>query len=129
MKSQAKASSRTRRTAPPYRALVQAKLAQVKPTIVQPRPPVWATAWEDPDPLTLPLSRTATYEQLDAERKSLLEHLDWVTHTLTICDNKKALHEIQRIADRLTRIARMTLKALDRGIEEGRLQMSDDVPF
>lgn len=103
--------------------------AAVKPIIVQSRAPVWATTWEDPDPLALPLRRTATYEELDVERKSLLEHLDWVTHTLTICNNKKALHEIQRIADRLTRIARMTPKALNRGIEEGRLQMSDDVPF
>jgi hypothetical protein len=70
-----------------------------------------------------------SYELLDTVRKNLLEYLDWVTHTMTLCDNKKAFHEIQRVSDRLRRIAAMTPKALDTGIEEGRLQMSDDVPF
>jgi hypothetical protein len=129
MKPRPKSVSRARPSPVPDRELVRAKIAQVKPKIVQTRAPVWATAWEDPYPLTRPLPRTTSYEQLDAERENLLKHLDWVTHTLTICNNKKALHEIQRIADRLTRIAAMTPKALETGIEDGRLMMSDDVPF
>jgi hypothetical protein len=129
MKRPKKSVPRSKPTSAPKRALVQAKTAPVEPKIVQLRAPVWAIALADPDPLTLPLPRTATYEQLDVERKSLLGHLDWVTHTLTICNNKKALHEIPRIAERLTRIARLTPKALDRGIEEGRLVLFEDLPF
>jgi hypothetical protein len=127
MKSQTKTGSRTKRTPVPDRALVQARLAQVKPTIVQTRAPLREKHWEHA--LTCPLPLTVSYEMLDTLRKDVLDFLDWVTQTMPLTDHTRALREIQRVADRLTRIVAMTPKALETGLEEGRLIMSDDVPF
>jgi hypothetical protein len=59
----------------------------------------------------------------------VLEYLDWVTQSMILLDREGALREIQRVADRLTRIAVMTPKALDSGIKEGRLSIDEELPF
>lgn len=94
---------------------------------ITPRAPQRRTQWDRA--LTCPLPRTISYELLDTLRTDVIGYLDWVTHTMLLSDREGALTEIQRVADRITRIAAMTPAALERGIEEGRLRMSDDVPF
>ncbi len=91
------------------------------------RAPLRRTHWDHA--LTCPLPRNIRYELLETLRKDVIGYLDWVTHTMLHIDREGALTEIQRVADRTTRIAVMTPAALERGIQEGRLQVSDDVPF
>jgi hypothetical protein len=128
MKPRQKSVRRSKPTPAPDRALVQAKLAEgVKYKIVGIRPPLGLQAWEHA--LTCPLPLTVSYELLDSLRKTVLEYLDWVTQSMIVTDREAALEAIQRVADRLTRIAAMTPKALDSGVKEGRLSIDEELPF
>ena len=68
--------------------------------------------------LTSPLPPSVSYELLDRLRKNVPAYLDWVTHDMIQGDRKGALREIQRVADRLTRITAMTRGALERAVQE-----------
>lgn len=63
--------------------------------------------------MTCPLPVGTSYELLEVLRRHVLTYLDWVTHDLVQGDLAGALREIQRIADRLTRITAMTPAALE----------------
>jgi hypothetical protein len=55
--------------------------------------------------LTCPLPPSISYKLLDTLRAHVLAYLDFVTRDLVQDDPAMALAEIQRAADRLTRIA------------------------
>jgi hypothetical protein len=111
----------------PERLDITERIRNVTPKIVQTRAPLQQKQWDAA--LASPLPRTISYELLNDYRTNVLQYLDWVTQTMILCDEPGALRAIQHAADRLTRIAAMTPDALKRGIEDGRLQLSDDVPF
>lgn len=103
------------------------RAVDTKKTVVITRAPLRQAQWDAA--LHRPLPRSSSYELLDDHRKNLIEYLDWATHTGILCDKERALQTIQHLADRLTRITFMLPDALERGIKDGRLQLSDDVPF
>ena len=111
----------------PQRAEIAERIRNVAPKIVQTRAPLRRKQWDAA--LTSPLPRSISYELLDAYRPNVLQYLDWITQTMILSDEPGALRAIQHAADRLTRLAAMTPDALKRGIKDGRLQLSDDVPF
>ncbi len=127
MKSPSAKCKRLKTTEIPDRSLVLAKLAEAKPTVVETRAPVRQSNWEHA--LTCPLPRSISYEFLETLSTDVLEYLEWITHTLILCNYEKSLREIQRAADRLTRLTAMKPMALEKGLEEVRLVMSDEVPF
>jgi len=97
------------------------------PKIVQTRAPLRQKQWDAS--LTSPLPHSVSYELLDDYRQNILQYLDWITQSLILRDQPAALREIQRVADRLTRITAMMPDALERGIKDGRLKLSNDIPF
>ena len=73
-------------------------------------------SWEHA--LTCPLSPSISYELLQALRLEVVKYLSWVTHDLVQTDPQKALREIQRAADRLTRITAMIPGAMAAHMED-----------
>jgi hypothetical protein len=67
--------------------------------------------------MTCPLPMGTSYQLLETLRKDILVYLDWATHDLPQGDLWASLREIQRVADRLTRITTMIPAALEAAIE------------
>lgn len=68
--------------------------------------------------LTCPLPLKSSYQFLDSLREDVLTYLAWVTHDLVLGDLEPALHEIQRSADRLTRITAMIPRAFAAAVDD-----------
>jgi hypothetical protein len=68
--------------------------------------------------LSCPLPLSISYELLQTLRLDVVKYLNWVTHDLVMEDEQKALREIQRVADRLTRITSMIPDAAARHMQE-----------
>ena len=77
----------------------------------KPKPDPWEHA------LTCPLPPTISYQLLNTLREHVITYLQFVTHDMVQGDLEGALHEIQRIADRLTRITAMTPRALAAAVD------------
>ena len=82
-----------------------------------------------PDPwehaLTCPLPPSISYELLNDLREDVITYLQFVTHDLVQGGPPAALREIQRVADRLTRITAMTPRALDDALKTARAPWVD----
>ena len=68
--------------------------------------------------LTCPLPPSISYELLETLRLEVVKYLNWVTHELVQTEPQQALREIQRAADRLTRITAMIPDAIQRHMQE-----------
>lgn len=73
--------------------------------------------------LTCPLSPNIGYECLQTLRLSVVKYLNWVTHDFVLEEPEQALREIQRVADRLTRITAMIPDAAARSMHEYDVQI------
>src|ERR1039458_1743685 len=82
------------------------------------RPRPTKDMWEHA--LTCPLPPSISYELLNTLREHVITYLQFVTHDLVQGDPPAALREIQRVADRLTRITAMTPAALDAALKSVR---------
>src|ERR1017187_5718719 len=87
------------------------------------RPRPTKDMWEHA--LTCPLPPSISYELLNTLREHVITYLQFVTHDLVQGDPPSALREIQRIADRLTRITAMTPRALDDALKTARAPWVD----
>jgi|ERR1035438_5779891 hypothetical protein len=83
-----------------------------KPRTRKPKPDPWEHS------LTCPLPPSSSYQLLDTLRQNVLAYLAWVTNDLVRGDLEGALREIQRCADRLTRITAMIPAALETAIND-----------
>jgi hypothetical protein len=73
--------------------------------------------------LTCPLSPDIGYECLQNLRLAVVKYLNWVTHDFVLEEPEQALREIQRVADRLTRITAMIPDAVARSMQEYEAQI------
>jgi hypothetical protein len=71
------------------------------------------------------LSSSINYELLQTLRLDVVKYLNWVTHDLMQTDPQKALREIQRAADRLTRITAMIPGASAAHMEDYRREVAE----
>jgi len=69
------------------------------------------------------LPPSISYELLQTLRLDVVKYLNWVTHDLVQTEPQQALREIQRAADRLTRITAMIPDAIERHLQEYKKQI------
>ena len=74
--------------------------------------------------MSCPLPPSSSYEFLQALRLEVVKYLNWVTHDLVLVQRNLALREIQRGADRLTRITAMIADAAEDHLEKYELEIA-----